>query len=240
MTGESGPGAQWQEHGLPVWRAVDDYFAHALVPSDPALELALEAGRAAGLPIEGSISPSQGRFLELLVRMQQAVRVLEIGTLAGYSTIWLARGLAPGGRILTLERDAQRAAVARSTFERAELSETVEVRTGPAAGTLRLLVEQHARFDFVFIDADKRYNPLYFHRAVQLSRPGTVIVVDNVVRKGAVLDTDSQDPNVQGVRRLVQAVANERRVEAAVVQTVSSKRYDGFALLRVRTDSDTD
>ncbi len=215
------------------WTAVDNYVSELFLKHDPALEAALAASAAAGLP-EIQVSPAQGKLLHLLARMQGARNILEVGTLGGYSTIWLARALPAGGRLITLELDPKHAQVARSNFERAGVSDVVELRLGEAAETMRQLVkEKRGPFDFVFIDADKPGYAEYFRLALQLSRPGTVIFADNVVRKGAVADASSSDPLVQGIQRFNELVAAEPRVSATTIQTVGSKGHDGFALLLV-------
>jgi predicted O-methyltransferase YrrM len=215
------------------WTAVDNYVSELFLKHDPALEAALAASAAADLP-EIQVSPAQGKLLHLLARMQGARNILEVGTLGGYSTIWLARALPAGGRLITLELDPKHAEVARSNFERAGVSNVVELRLGEAAETMRQLVkEKRGPFDFVFIDADKPGYAEYFRLALQLSRPGTVIFADNVVRKGAVADASSNDPLVQGIQRFNELVAAEPRVSATTIQTVGSKGHDGFALLLV-------
>jgi predicted O-methyltransferase YrrM len=214
------------------WTAVDRYLSDRLLESDPELDAALEASGAAGLPEHG-VSPTQGRLLELLAQIQGARTILELGTLGGYSTIWLARALAPRGRLVTLELDAGYAAVARANLERAGVADAVEVRVGQARETLAALAaEGHDPFDFVFIDADKAGNAEYLVAALELSRPGTLIVADNVIRGGAVLDGD--DPSAVGVRRFFDLIAAEPRVRATAIQTVGEKGYDGFALAVVR------
>jgi predicted O-methyltransferase YrrM len=215
------------------WTAVDDYFASKLVAPDAVLEAVLAANTAAGLAPE-NVSPNQGQLLQILARAVAARSILEIGTHGGYSTIWLARALPPGGRLVTLEVDATRAELARANVARAGLASVVDVRCGGALETLpRLAAEGREPFDLVFIDADKRHNPEYFRWALQLSRVGALIVVDNVVRAGAVVDTASDDPSVQGVRRLADVLAAERRVSAGAVQTVGSKGYDGMIVALV-------
>jgi predicted O-methyltransferase YrrM len=215
------------------WTAVDRYITDLVVPADPALERALADSAAAGLPAI-SVSPNQGKFLHLLARMQGARSILEIGTLGGYSTIWLARAMPEGGRLITLEFEPKHAEIARINLARANLSDVVDVRLGRALDTLpQLEAEGVHPFDFVFIDADKVSTVQYFGWALKLTRQGSLIVVDNVVRKGAVVDEASDDPNVQGVRRFYEALAAEPRVSATAVQTVGSKGYDGFALALV-------
>jgi len=216
-----------------IWTAVDQYITDILVPSDPALEAALQASKDAGLPAI-HVAPNQGKLLQLFARMQKAGRILEVGTLGGYSTIWLARALPADGRLVTIELDPKHAEVARANFERAGLSGLIDLRIGPAADVLgRLKAEKEGPFDLVFIDADKQGTTAYFKLALQLSRPGTVIIVDNVIRSGAVVDEDSADPRVQGIRRFNEAVAAESRVTATAIQTVGSKGYDGLAIVLV-------
>ncbi|CAA9550072.1 MAG: O-methyltransferase [uncultured Thermomicrobiales bacterium] len=215
------------------WAAVDRYFAEALIPPDPVLDAALADSDAAGLP-PINVAPTQGRLLHLLARMVGARRILEVGTLGGYSAIWLGRALPEDGRLVTLEADPAHAAVARANLARAGLADRVEVRVGPALETLpRLAAEGQGPFDLVFIDADKPNNPGYVHWALELSRPGTAIVVDNVVRGGAVADPASRDAGVLGVRRLMELIAAEPRVVATALQTVGAKGYDGFAVALV-------
>lgn len=214
-----------------LWGAVDQYITDLLVPSDPALEAALEASAAAGLPAI-NVAPNQGKLLEILARLTGARAILEIGTLGGYSTIWLARALPADGRLITLEADPKHAEVARANIARAGLAASVEVRLGKALETLpAVAAEGHGPFDLVFIDADKPNNPDYFAWAMRLTRPGSLIIVDNVVRDGAVADPNSTDPSVQGVRRLNEIVAAEPRVSATAIQTVGSKGYDGLAII---------
>jgi predicted O-methyltransferase YrrM len=216
------------------WTAIDDYFNGALAPPDPVLEAALAFSEAAGLP-PIAVAANQGKFLMLLAQTLGARRILEIGTLGGYSTIWLARALPADGRLISLELDPRHAEVARANIRRAGLEGVAEVRTGRALDSLpTLAAENIGPFDLVFIDADKPANPDYFDWALQLTRPGSLIVVDNVVRRGAVTDASSRDPNVLGVRRLVDLVANEPRVDAAALQTVGDKGHDGFLIARVR------
>lgn len=215
------------------WTAVDSYISDTLIPADAALDAALKASNAAGLP-EIQVSAAQGKMLHLLARMKGARRILEVGTLGGYSTIWLARALPAGGRLITLELDSRHAAVAQSNFERAGLGSVIELRLGKAAESMQQLVsEGGGPFDLIFIDADKEGYPEYFRWALKLSQPGTVIIADNMVRKGALPDAASTDPMVQGVRRFNGLVAAEPRVTATIVQTVGSKGYDGFALVLV-------
>ena len=211
-----------------LWTAVDRYISDLMIPFDAALDGALHATADAGMPAI-AVSPAQGKMLMLLAQSLGARRILEIGTLGGYSTIWLARGLADGGRLITLEADPKHAEVARRNIARAGLSESVEVKLGRAIETLPGL---DGPFDLIFIDADKPSYPEYLSWAVKLSRTGSLIIADNVVRKGAVIDEASGDANVQGVRRFNEAVAAETRVSATVIQTVGSKGYDGFAIMR--------
>jgi predicted O-methyltransferase YrrM len=210
----------------PTWEAVDDYFLAKIIGQDAALEQALKDAEAAGLPAI-SVTASQGKLLHLLVRMHGARKVLEVGTLAGYSTIWMARALPPGGRLITLEYEPRHAEVARANIERAGVSDRVEIRIGDAMETLPTL---EGPFDLIFIDADKENNAGYFQWAMKLSRPGGVIIVDNVVRKGEVANPDSADEDVLGVRRMVDLIAAEPRVTATAIQTVGGKSYDGFLL----------
>ena len=215
------------------WSAVDQYFTDLLIPADPVLDAALQANAAAGLPAI-DVAPNQGKFLHLLARMQNARRILEIGTLGGYSTIWLARALPANGRLITLEFEPRHAAVAKSNIQRAGLSSIVEIRVGAALDSLaQLAAENPEPFDMIFIDADKPNNPGYLQWALKLSRPGTLILGDNVVREGAVIDADDPDPSVQGTRRLLEMLAAEPRLAATALQTVGSKGYDGFAMALV-------
>jgi len=212
-----------------LWEAVDEYLAGALVGEDAALDAALRASEEAGLPAI-AVSPLQGRLLNLLARVQGARAILEIGTLGGYSTIWLARALPADGRLVSLEAEPHYAEVARANVARAGLGGLVEIRVGPA---LETLPEVEGPFDLVFIDADKRTTPAYFEAALERSRPGGLIVGDNVVRGGALLA--GEDPSSEGMRRFVDLLAAEPRVEATVIQTVGAKGYDGFALALVRS-----
>ena len=213
-----------------MWRAVDDYIVDRLIPSEHTLDDVLAANAAAGLPAH-DVSAAQGRFLSLLARMTGARRVLEVGTLGGYSTIWLARALPEDGIVVTLEADPRHAAVARANFEHAGIVGRIDLRVGPALETLPG-VEADCRgpFDMVFIDADKPNNPGYLDWALRLARPGTVIIGDNVVRAGAVVDPGSEDPRVQGVRRFFDMLGDDPRVTATAIQTVGSKGWDGFAI----------
>src|SRR4051794_28763368 len=199
-----------------------------LIPADSALDDALRAADEAGLP-QISVTPNQGKLLYFFARLRAAKNILEIGTLGGYSTIWLARALPTGGRLITLESELKHAEVARVNLSRAELSGVVELRHGPAAETLaQLVAEETDPFDLIFIDADKPSYPIYLEWSLKLSRPGSLIIADNIVRNGAVVDSNSPDPKVQGVRQFNDLVAAESRLSATALQTVGSKGYDGF------------
>jgi predicted O-methyltransferase YrrM len=220
-----------------LWTAVDRYICDHLLPEDPALEAALRASDAAGLP-PIAITPNQGRLLALLARIHGARRILELGTLGGYSTIWLARALPPGGSLVTLEANPDYAEVARKNIAGAGLAEVVELRVGPALETLPVLAAEGEPIDLIFIDADKQNYPGYLEWSLKLSRPGTVIVADNIVRGGAILDADARDPRqgdgvVRGVRRFYELLAAEPRLSATAIQTVGAKGHDGFALALV-------
>jgi predicted O-methyltransferase YrrM len=215
------------------WTLVDRYLAETLLEPDAALDAALEASVAAGLP-PINVSPTHGKLLQLLARLVHARRILEIGTLGGYSTIWMARALQPGGRLITLEADPKHAALARTNIDRAGLTSRVDIRLGAALESLpRIAAENGGPFDLIFIDADKISTPEYFTWAVRLSRVGTLIVVDNVVRKGEVANPETADSAVQGMQRFLRMAAAEPRVDATVIQTVGSKGYDGFSLVMV-------
>jgi predicted O-methyltransferase YrrM len=218
----------------PRWIEVEDYVTASLHADDPALDEAVAASDAAGLP-PIAVSPTQGRFLSLLARIQKSRRILELGTLGGYSTIWLARALEPGGRLITLELDPARAAVASANIARAGLADLVDIRVGDALSSLQQLVAAgEAPFDLIFIDADKQRIPDYFTAALSLSARGSVIVVDNIVRDGAVIDSKAaSDPAIDGIRRFYEMAGAEPRVDATALQTVGSKGYDGFAVLLV-------
>lgn len=219
------------ELGTQGWADVDSYLTATVVHPDPALEAAVEDSAAAGLPpIE--VSPGQGKFLMLLARIHGARRILEIGTLGGYSTIWLARGLADGGTLVTCEYEPLHASVARENLDRAGVGHQVEVRVGPALETLPGLEGQEP-FDLVFIDADKVNNPAYLEWAVRLSRPGAVLILDNVVRYGGVLDSGG-DETVQGTRTALELLGSHPRLEASALQTVGAKGWDGFAIAVVK------
>ncbi|KOU27954.1 O-methyltransferase [Streptomyces sp. WM6368] len=214
-----------------TWTAVDDYFDGLLVDEDEALVAAAADSVAAGLPAH-QVAPNQGKLLHLLARIRGARRILEIGTLGGYSTIWLARALPTDGRLVTLEVDARCADVAAANITRAGLDAVVEIRRGRAVDLLPGLADE-APFDLVFIDADKPSNPEYLRWAVELTRPGSVIIGDNVVRDGAVVDADSSDPRVRGVRRFTELIAQHPRLTATALQTVGGKGYDGLVLALV-------
>ncbi len=217
-----------------MWTAVDDYFVETLLGDDVVLRATLQANIVAGLP-PIDVAPNQGKLLNLLAKSCGARRILEIGTLGGYSTVWLARALPVGGQLVTLELDPVHANVARKNFERAKLTGVVELREGPALESLAQLAKERIEaFDFIFIDADKPNNPGYLEGIMRLSRVGTVIVADNVVREGAVADASSSDPKVQGSRRVLEMMGRDPRLEATALQTVGSKGYDGFAIARVK------
>ncbi|GAA0311277.1 O-methyltransferase [Sphingomonas oligophenolica] len=214
----------------PTWIAVDDYIGAHLLGPDAALDAALAANAAGGLPAI-DVSAAQGKMLHLFARIAGAKRILEVGTLGGYSTIWLARALPEGGQLVTLELEPHHAEVARGNIARAGLADRVEVRVGPAIATLDAMIAAgEGPFDLIFIDADKPGNVAYLGAAIALGRPGTAIIVDNVVREGGVLDAASDDPRIQGTRALFEAVAAEPRLSATAVQTVGAKKWDGFLL----------
>jgi predicted O-methyltransferase YrrM len=218
------------------WTEVDDYIASLLIPPDAALDGALKASDEAGLP-PINVSANQGKLLMLFARMLNARNILEIGTLGGYSTIWMARGMAEGGRLITLEYEAKHAEVATANLVRVGLSDRVEIRVGRALETLPKLVDEgRGPFDLVFIDADKQGYTEYLEWSMKLSRRGTVIVADNVVRNGAITDEASSDEMVQGIRRFNRALGAEKRVSATEIQTVGSKGYDGLAIATVIAD----
>ncbi|MDX2540574.1 O-methyltransferase [Streptomyces sp. WI04-05B] len=215
------------------WEDVDDYFTTLLAPADDALEAALRDSDAEGLP-HINVAPNQGKLLQLLAQIQGARRILEIGTLGGYSTIWLGRALPADGRLITLEYEEKHAEVARRNLARAGLDDITEVRTGPALESLPKLADENpAPFDLVFIDADKANNPHYVEWALRLTTAGSLIIVDNVVRGGAVADANSTDPSIRGTREALRLIAEHPRLSGTAVQTVGSKGYDGFALARV-------
>ncbi len=216
-----------------LWTAVDRYTTNLLIPPDPILDEVLVASNAAGLP-PISVSPSQGQMLMLLAQLAKASQILEIGTLGGYSSIWLARALVPGGRLITLEADSKHAEVARRNIAHAGLAHAVEVRLGDARASIEeLAAEGGEPFDLIFIDADKRSIPHYLEWSIKLSRAGTLIVIDNVIRDGALADARSEDPSVHGARRMHEMLASDPRVLATTIQTVGSKGYDGFTLVLV-------
>lgn len=217
-----------------VWSVVDDYLAEALIPADAVMDAVQRANEEARLPAI-DVTATQGKFLHLLARIRGARRILEIGTLGGYSTIWMARALPADGRLITLEANPAHAKVAQANIERAGLSALVELRVGLGLDSLaKLKAEGAEAFDLIFIDADKPNNPNYLEWALKFSLPGTVIVLDNVIRDGEVADATSTDPMVIGVRKFFEAVAKDARVDATALQTVGNKGYDGFALLLVK------
>jgi predicted O-methyltransferase YrrM len=220
-----------------LWTAVDEYLVEKLIPADAALTAAREANAAAKLPAI-DVTPAQGKFLYLLAKIHGARRILEVGTLGGYSTIWLARALPKDGKLITLEIERRHADVARENLKSAGVASRVEQRVAPAAESLAALVAEGAEpFDLIFIDADKPNNPVYLDWAMKLSRAGTVLIVDNVIREGAVIEADSMDASVQGTRRLFDLMAKDSRLEATALQTVGSKGYDGFVMAVVRASS---
>jgi predicted O-methyltransferase YrrM len=216
-----------------LWEAVDKYFDEMLIPHDSTLEDALAAASAENLPAI-QVSSVQGKLLHLLARIMSARNILEIGTLGGYSTIWMARALPEGGRIITLEADPKHAEVAQKNFARAGVENKVELRLGKALDTLpKVAADGRGPFDMFFIDANKSNMPEYFEWSLKLARKGSVIIADNVVREGAVLDDKSKDADIQGIRRFLEMVGKEKRVSGTALQTVSTKNYDGFALVLV-------
>lgn len=213
-----------------TWDKVDQYITERLIPQDAVLEQVLCANQQAGLP-PYDVSPNQGKLLNLFVQMQGAKRILEIGTLGGYSTIWLARALPSDGHLVTLELDPLHAQVAQANISLAQLDDIVELRVGDALDQLAQMNQEGvALFDFIFIDADKPNNPNYLEWALQFSHPGTVIIGDNVIREGEVINESNEDPRVQGVRKFYDLLAEESRISATAIQTVGSKGYDGFVL----------
>jgi predicted O-methyltransferase YrrM len=217
-----------------LWAEIDTYISANLIPLDPALEETLKTNAEAGLP-SIDVSPAQGKFLHLLARIKGAHRILEIGTLGGYSTIWLSRALPPNGRLITLEVNPKHAEVAAKNIARAGLAGVVEHRIGPALESLAQLHAEHtAPFDLIFIDADKPNNPNYLDWALRFSKPGTVIITDNVIREGDILNADDPDPTIQGTRALFEKLGSHPRLEATALQTVGSKKHDGFALAIVK------
>jgi predicted O-methyltransferase YrrM len=218
------------------WTSVDRFITDFLVKPDDALETALQKSSEAGFP-EISVAPNQGKFLHLLALLRGARNILEIGTLAGYSTIWLARALPADGHLISLESDAKCVEVATANIARAGLSHIVDIRLGLALDTLpQLAAENRSPFDLIFIDADKKNTPEYLTWAIKLARLGSLIIVDNVVRNGAVIDAKSADLNVQGMRRFYELLGTESRVVGTAIQTVGSKGYDGFAMVLVTAD----
>jgi len=216
-----------------LWTKVDEYYA-GMVGEDDALKAAVTESEKSGLP-PIAVTANQGKLLMLVAQMVGAKKILEVGTLGGYSTIWLARGLAPGGRLITLEYEQKHADVAQRNFERAGLANQIEVRVGDATKTMpQLIAEGAGPFDLIFLDANKDGYPTYYEHSLQLSRKGTAIFADNVVRDGAVADQATKDDAVRGVQRLQEIVAKDNRVSATAIQTVGSKGYDGFALLLVK------
>jgi len=223
------------DQGQETWSAVDAYLGEHLIGSDRVLAAALEDSAKGGLP-SIQVTACQGKFLQLLAEIQGARRILELGTLGGYSTIWLGRALPEEGRLITVEVSPEHAEVARRNIARANLSKNVELRVGPALEILpRLIAERQSPFDLIFIDADKVSTPEYFRWALKLSRVGTIIVVDNVVRKGALADAKSVDTAVQAMRTLIRELGAQTQVSATVLQTVGGKGYDGFAIARVES-----
>src|ERR1700693_1309811 len=215
------------------WTAVERYITDQLLPTDPDLDAALEDSARGGLP-PINVSPNMGKLLQLLARAQGARTILEIGTLGGYSTIWLARALPVDGHLITVEAEPKHAKVAQANIARAGLADVVELRLGQASDILpQLAAEKRGPFDVIFIDADKESNSLYFAWAIKLSRRGSLIIVDNVVRNGSVIDAASGDASIQGVRRFIDLFATEPHVTATAIQTVSSKGYDGFSIALV-------
>lgn len=216
------------------WKQVDEYFAAHLLPNDPILSEVLSTAREEQLPAY-NVTQLQGAFLQLVVRMTRAKRILEIGTLAGYSTIWMARGLEGDGKIVTVEYDPKHAEVARNNFRKANVEDVVELREGSALEVLSDLREQRVPpFDVVFIDADKQSNPLYLEESLELSKPGTVIIGDNVVRNGSITDPSDESASGEGVRRFIEMLGNDERLVSTAMQTVGSKGYDGFSISIVR------
>jgi predicted O-methyltransferase YrrM len=224
------------QRSLDQWAAVDRYFSEQLYLSDPILEAVMAANKTAELPAI-DVAPNQGKLLQLLAQLAGARRILEIGTLGGYSTIWLARALSEGGRLITLEYNAKHAEIARANIESAGLAQMVEIRVGAALDSLpELQNEDQEPFDLIFIDADKANNSDYVRWALKLSRPGTLIIIDNVVRDGAVIDSASTDKDVQGARQLFELLASQPCLSCTAIQTVGVKGYDGFAFAVVTSD----
>lgn len=216
-----------------IWTAVDSYYEDLMIRPDPRFNKIIEASNEAGLP-PISITSNLGKFLELLVRFQGAHRVLEIGTLGGYSTAWLAKGLPPGGKIITLEINPEHAAVARRNLSQFEFYGLIDIQLGDALDSLRTLdKDQEGPFDLIFIDANKSQYSEYLDWSIKLSRPGTAIIADNVVRRGNIINENSEDPSVNGIRAFNQKVSSYSRLRTTAIQTVSSKGYDGFLLIYV-------
>ncbi len=223
-----------EKPGNELFTAVDAYIAENLIPADPALDEALKTNSEASLPAI-DVSPAQGKFLHLIAKIKGARRILEVGTLGGYSTIWLARALPRDGKIVTLELKPEHAEIAAKNIARAGLTPLVEQRIGPALESLaQLHAEKAEPFDLIFIDADKPNNPNYLDWALRLSHPGTIIITDNVIREGIILNADDPDPTVQGTRRFFEKLGAESRLEATALQTVGCKKHDGFAIAIVR------
>jgi len=216
------------------WERVDEYLTTSLVQPDPVLSQVLENGRSAGLPPH-NVTALQGAFLSLIVRMTRATRVLEIGTLAGYSTIWIARAMAAGGRVVTIEHNPEHAEVARRNFRLADIDGVVDLRTGRAVEILtRMIDDRNPPFEVIFIDADKESNPAYLDASMRLAKPGTVIIGDNIVRDGLIADSERTDPSVAGARRFLEMLGDDDRLVSTALQTVGSKGYDGFSISIVR------
>ena len=216
-----------------LYTAIDSFLSSSLVPSDSVLDAVLKSHLDAGLP-PIAVTPTLGKFLNLIARSISARKILEVGTLGGYSTIWLARALPPTGRLVTLEFDPKHAEVARKNFQQAGLARVIEIHIGKALDTLPQVAAAHpAPFDLIFIDADKQNNPSYFAWALKLSRPGSIIIIDNVVRDGAILNAASDSPDIRGIRQLFADLASEPRVQATAIQTVDAKGHDGFVLALV-------
>jgi predicted O-methyltransferase YrrM len=217
------------------WTAVDRYISDMFLPPDPILDWVLKTSTEAGLP-DINVSPNQGKFLMILAQTMQATAILEVGTLGGYSTIWLARGLSSAGRLISLEVNPTHAEVARANIARAGLAHAVDIRQGAALDLLPQIEKKLVQpFDLIFVDADKPNIPAYFSWALRLARQGSLIIIDNVIRDGAIVNSKSSDASVLGVRRLSELIAHEPRVSATALQTVGSKGYDGFAIIRVVT-----
>ena len=218
-----------------LWTSVDNYLTDTLVHPDSALNDAVQANTKASLPAI-DVTPNQGKLLHLLARIQRATRILEVGTLGGYSTIWLARALPPNGKLVTLELNPAHASVAAANIKRAGLTALVDLRVGPALDSLaRLHAEKPAPFDLIFLDADKENNANYLEWAIKLSRPGTIIIGDNVIRDGDILDPKDSDPRIIGTRAFLEKLGSHPRLEATAIQTVGSKGYDGFAIALVKS-----